>query len=184
MPREWLYGNRPYKIPSFIYFNDYIRLFMFYKYHRLIEVDINILRERSRTISRLSGDRIDISDIPRLKYFFINMMHDGPYKGGALNLHWILRPGSYANERQNNTGEGYSPRDLFNDNCIFGSDLETATIQCLIISDFIDEMWKQFLELAKRPEGISSVDGWKELVPPTYYVCHVSHLDYYEILRY
>ena len=184
MPREWLYGNRSYKIPSFSYVDDYIRLFMFYKYHRLIEADINILRERSRTISRIPGGRIDISDIPRLKYFFINMMHDGPYMGGALNLQWILRPGSYANERQNNTGEGHSPRDLFNDNCIFGSYLETATIQCLILSDFIDEMWKQFLELAKRPEGISAEDGWKELVPPVYYVCHVSHLDYYEILRY
>ena len=40
-----------------------------------------------------------------------------------------------------------------------------------IIDDMFDQLWKQYVELSKRPCGVSVNYGWKELIIPEYFIC-------------
>ena len=51
------------------------------------------------------------------------------------------------------------------------SDTDALIADIYIIEDLFKQLWHQYVNLAKRPCGVSVLDGWKELIIPEYFIC-------------
>lgn len=197
--RDFTHSPYPYKV-EWLWYRDY-HLLYFYIYHKYMEImgdDLLMIDSKKllpKNVERIkyngsddlySFSNIVICDMVLLKVYFISMLHDGPYSLAALNYRWLEHPFGYENTWQHRTQWGYKAQDLVNNNeeITYFSRIDNVVIKCNIISDFIDELWRQYVLLASRPNGVGVYDAWKELELPVYYVCHVRHQNYYEIMRY
>ena len=51
------------------------------------------------------------------------------------------------------------------------SEVDAMIADIYIIEDLFKQLWHQYVNLAKRPCGVSVWAGWKELIIPEYFIC-------------
>ena len=138
----------------------------------------NFIRKESRKSNVSSADLATIrtlhkEDTALLKYSFLWVIKDSIHPVNVLSRHCIIFPTSAENDPHRRTStNGACLQDIYTEYRIpFLSKIDCTILNLFIINDLFHLLWKQYVELAKRPEGVNVWDGWKDLVIPEYFVC-------------
>ena len=130
-------------------------------------------RQNNVSSANLSTRALYPEDVAFLKYSFLWLIKDSMYPGSVLNRHCIIYPSSAENDPYRRTSiNGVCLQNVYSAYRIqFLSRIDCLILDLYIIEDLFHLLWKQYVELAKRPEGVNVWDGWKDLVIPEYFVC-------------
>ena len=165
------YGQ-PFQPDGYFIPTMYYILIHYYLYCK----SMNFVKEESKHDYSLR--KVELEDVlyendkVRLKYSFLWMIKDSMYTETILSTDWVYLGGSIDNQCRRKISNGIRLQDLE----IWGLNMKNFYVNNILVSiniidDMFDQLWKQYVELSKRPCGVSVNYGWKELIIPEYFIC-------------
>lgn len=120
----------------------------------------------------LMHESLHTDDMYKLKLSFLWTLRASLYPREALTIDWVIGRYPDSDFYMRSIWNGLHLRSINVD--MDGMDVSRADIMLvtlILINDQFDCLWEQYFNLAKRTEGVSVSDGWKELNVPEYYIC-------------
>lgn len=159
-----------------IYLHDY---YLYCMFRNLIgdSADNNEFEE----INIERADTLSIQDMIKLKLSFIWSVKGSRDWQIPLSFYWVQHPDSFDNYNHRHITNGVIIEDLYLSlHEVPNSYVNAALVRIYILEDLFKLLWQQYIALARRPQGVSVGDGWKELKVPEYYICkNISNNDLY-----
>lgn len=162
--------------------------FMYTKYLSLFSSSERLLITSEKMYEIVKMKKISINQLLELKIFFIWLIKDSPGIFSPFSIRWLIHPFGCDNDQQHYVGnralaidniERVSERHIIGDSYV-----DENILLFHIVSDLIDELWKQVYTLAKETGGFDTENGWKKLKVPEYFITYSGREDVYEIYRY
>ncbi len=117
------------------------------------------------------SDILHYRDSLKLKLSFIWSIKGSMDWQDGLSLYWTQHPDSGLNWNYRRIRHGIRLESLDISLGHGFSDMDETLIRLYIIDDLFKCLWRQYKTLARRPQGVSVKDGWRELRVPEYYIC-------------
>ena len=164
-----------------------VNFFLYAKFISLFSEDE--IKITAREICKIAEMKhIKINQIVALKIYFIWLIKDSPNIYCALNIDWLFHPWGYDNSLRYFVGNRALVIDnigyVFNEHRIGDSNVDNNILFFYIVSDIIDVLWEQVCNLARLPDGFDTMNGWKKLKVPEYFITYIEEEEIYEIHRY
>ena len=126
----------------------------------------------------MNNEILHYHDTLKLKLSFIWAIKGSLNWQDALSFHWVQHPVSGDNRNFRGIRHGIRLETLDISLGQYGfSGIAETLISLYIIDDLFKCLWRQYKTLAKRPQGVSVKDGWRELRVTEYYICRKDQKD-------
>lgn len=117
------------------------------------------------------NDILHYHDTLKLKLSFIWSIKGSMDWQDGLSYYWTQHPDSGVNWNYRHIRNGIRLEALGISLRQGFSLIDKTLIELFIIDDLFKCLWRQYKILARRPQGVSVWDGWRELRVPEYYIC-------------
>ena len=88
------------------------------------------------------------------------------------SFYWVQHPDSSDNYNRRQIINGVMMENLYISlHEVPNSYVNAMLVRIYILDDLLRLLWMQYKDLARRHQGVSVRDGWKELKVPEYYIC-------------
>ena len=117
-------------------------------------------------------DTLGIDDMLKLKLSFIWSVKGSLDWQVPLSFYWVQHPDSSDNYNHRQIINGVMMENLYISlHEVPNSYVNAMLVRIYILDDLFRLLWMQYKDLARRHQGVSVRDGWKELKVPEYYIC-------------
>lgn len=156
-----------------IIFNHFVYLHYYYLYcmfKNLLGSEVESYEFRKIDITK--EKTLSITDTVKLKLSFIWSVKGSFDWQVPLSFYWVMHPECSDNNNYREVINGVRLEDIYlSFPEVPNPDVNEMLVCIYIIEDLFWLLWEQYKDLARRPQGVSVRDGWKELRVPEYYVC-------------
>ena len=128
-------------------------------------------KKANQHLYAMYNDTLYYYDTVELKLSFIWAIKGSMNWQDALSFYWTQHQDSGINWNYRRIRHGIRLESLDISLGHGFSDMDETLIRLYIIDDLFKCLWRQYKTLARRPQGVSVKDGWRELRVPEYYIC-------------